>query len=82
MIIANAIEGKKLNKRAGGKVIVGRGLKPAIPLEWLQLGFVFDFVNARHKLQGDNTNGQEEVSKSPFQRENSYDDNSASNNTS
>ena len=43
MIICNAIEGKKLNKRGNKRVVVGRGIKPTIPLDWLKLGFVFDF---------------------------------------
>jgi len=43
MIICNAIEEKKLNRRGKGRVVVDRGIKPSIPLDWLKKGFVFDY---------------------------------------
>jgi len=45
VIICNAIEGKRLDRRANNKVKLNRGIKPIIPIEWLSLGFVFDYNN-------------------------------------
>eukprot|EP01124_Arcella_intermedia_P008236 TRINITY_DN15172_c0_g1_i1.p1 TRINITY_DN15172_c0_g1~~TRINITY_DN15172_c0_g1_i1.p1 ORF type:complete len:281 (+),score=54.94 TRINITY_DN15172_c0_g1_i1:10-852(+) len=45
MIISNAIEGTKLDRRAGNKVRLDRGRNPIIPILWLQKGFVFDDTN-------------------------------------
>lgn len=40
-IICNAIEEKKIDRRKGDKIVIPRGRKPTIPLEWIRSGFVF-----------------------------------------